>query len=106
MPHGAIVVAHGDAESSRYYIHSELEGTENEALAALLNTVDASQKASRARSIKQRRRQVFRVSERSYFLRVMHRGYSSQAHFTLAELVADTHDDDLPDTVGGSTEGP
>ncbi|MFD9389739.1 hypothetical protein ACFWBB_03030 [Streptomyces sp. NPDC060000] len=106
MPRWAIVVAHGDAESSRYYIHSEPEGTESEALAALLNTVDAFQKASRPKSIKRQRRQVFRVSERSYFVRVMHRGYSGQAHFTLAELVADTHDDDLPDTVADLTAEP
>ncbi|MFF3166156.1 hypothetical protein [Streptomyces sp. NPDC003273] len=101
MPRWAIVIAHGDAESSRYYIHSELEGTESEALAALRSTVDASQKAS-----KRQRRQVFCVSERSYFLRIMYRGYSSQAHFTLAELVADTHDDDLPDTVAELTAQP
>ncbi|MFF0833795.1 MULTISPECIES: hypothetical protein [unclassified Streptomyces] len=101
MPRWAIVIAHGDAESSRYYIHSELEGTESEALAALRSTVDASQKAS-----KRQRRQVFRVSERSYFLRIMYRSYSTQAHFTLAELVADTHDDDLPDTVTELTAQP
>lgn len=99
MPRWAIVIAHGDAESSGYHIHSELEGTEGEALAALLSTVEAFEKASREKSIKRQRRQVFRVSERSYFVRVMHRGYSGQAHFTLAELVADTHDDDLPDGV-------
>ncbi|MCX5266109.1 MULTISPECIES: hypothetical protein [unclassified Streptomyces] len=106
MPRWAIVMAHGDAESSRYYIQNELEGTESEALAALQTTVDAFQKASRAKSIKRQRRQVFRVSERSYFVRVMHRGYSGQAHFTLAELVADTHDDDLPDTVADLTAEP
>ncbi|MFB7779978.1 hypothetical protein [Streptomyces bauhiniae] len=106
MPRWAIVIAHGDAESSRYHIHSELEGTEGEALAALLSTVEAFQKASREKSIKRQRRQVFRVSERSYFVRVMHRGYSDQAHFTLAELVADTHDDDLPDGVTDLTAQP
>jgi hypothetical protein len=30
---------------------------------------------------------------------------NQEAHFTLAELIADTHDDDLPDTVGGLVEG-
>ncbi|MEU0332341.1 hypothetical protein [Streptomyces sp. NPDC006193] len=106
MPRWAIVTAHGDAESSRYYIASELEGSEGEALAALQNAVDAFQKAHSARPSKRQQRQVFRVSERSYFVRVSHRGYSDQAHFTLAELVADTHDDDLPDTVADLTAKP
>jgi hypothetical protein len=106
MPRWAIVIAHGDAESSRYYIDSELEGSESEALAALQSAVDAFQKARRARSIERQQRQVFRVSERSYFVRVNHRGYSGQAHFTLAELVADTHNDDLPDTVADLTTKP
>ncbi len=44
MPRWAIVIAHGDAESSSYHIHKELEGTEGEALAALLSTVEAFQK--------------------------------------------------------------
>ncbi|MER5447795.1 hypothetical protein ABT065_19575 [Streptomyces sp. NPDC002764] len=106
MPRWAIVIAHGDAESSRYYIDSELEGSESEALAALHNAVDAFQKARRAKSIARQRRQVFRVSERSYFVRVNHGTYSGQAHFTLAELVADTHDDALPDTVADLSAKP
>ncbi|MFE2311912.1 hypothetical protein ACFXC8_01700 [Streptomyces sp. NPDC059441] len=30
---------------------------------------------------------------------------TARAHFTLAELIADTHDDSLPNTVGGSPKG-
>ncbi|MGW7042151.1 hypothetical protein ACWGDT_05415 [Streptomyces avermitilis] len=101
MPRWAIVQANGQAEASRYTVRRELEGSEAEALAALLHIVDTFEKAVTAAGIRRQKRRVFRVAERSYFVRVENRMSVEEAHFTLAELIADTHDDDLPDTVGG-----
>ncbi|MFI0965734.1 hypothetical protein ACH4S8_30710 [Streptomyces sp. NPDC021080] len=105
MPRWAVVEAHGQAESSWYRIHSELEGTEAEALSAMLRIVDSFKKAYSVKGIQRQKRQVFRVSERSYYVRVEDRWSSAEeAHFTLAELIADIHDDDLPDTAGEPAE--
>jgi hypothetical protein len=50
------------------------------------------------------RRQVFRVSDRSYVVRVGGRWSNHEAHFTLAELIADTHDDELSSSASGSPQ--
>lgn len=102
MPRWAVPRAEGEAEAFRYTVHRQLEGTEAEALAAMLHMVDTFAEAATAGGRRRQRRQVFRVSERSYFVRVENLMSNEEAHFTLAELAADTHDDDLPDTAGGS----
>ncbi|MFE6337219.1 hypothetical protein ACFVOK_29000 [Streptomyces sp. NPDC057798] len=91
----------GEAEAYRYTVYRELEGTEAEALAAMLRIVDSYAEAVTESGRRRQRRQVFRVSERSYVVRVENWMSDEQAHFTLAELIADTHADDLPDTVSG-----
>ncbi|MCX4598816.1 hypothetical protein OG819_58125 [Streptomyces sp. NBC_01549] len=48
---------------------------------------------------KVKRREVFRCSDRSYFVRVNGRLYEFEYFFQLAELVADTKSPDLPDTI-------
>jgi hypothetical protein len=96
----------GLAELSHYTVYRELEGTEAEALAGMLRIIDTFEEAVTDRGRRRQRRQVFRVSERSYFVRV-EKGWSThEAHFILAELIADTHDDGLPDAAGESTKGP
>jgi hypothetical protein len=105
MPRWAVLQAEGQAEGFRYTVHRELEGTEAEALAAMLHIVNTFEEAFTSAGRRRQRRRVFRVSERSYFVRVENRMSNKEAHFTLAELIADTHDDDLPDTVGGLVEG-
>ncbi|MGW7613823.1 hypothetical protein ACWGKW_42690 [Streptomyces sp. NPDC054766] len=68
--------------------------------------MDTFKKVYSAAGIRRQKRQVFRVSERSYYMRVKDRwSRADEAHFTLAELIADTHDDDLPDTAGEPAEG-
>lgn len=106
MPRWAVVEAHGQAEASIYAVHSELEGTEAEAVAALLRIVDTYEEAVTAAGRRRQRRKVFRVSDRSYLVRVENLLSIHEAHFTLAELIADTHDDGLPNTMGGSPKGP
>ncbi|MGW1729227.1 hypothetical protein ACWCQK_41160 [Streptomyces sp. NPDC002306] len=106
MPRWAIVKAHGEAEAFRYNIDKELEGTEAQALAVMLRLIDTVAEAFTEAGRRRERRQVFRVSERSYVVRVENRWSNYEAHFTLAELIADTHDDDLPSGASGSTQGP
>ncbi|WP_284436813.1 hypothetical protein [Streptomyces sp. TUS-ST3] len=106
MPGWAVMRALGLAELSNYTVYRELEGTEAEALAGMLRIIDTFEEAATAAGRRRQRRQVFRVSERSYFVRVENRMSTQEAHFMLAELVADTHDDDLPDTVAGLTAKP
>ncbi|MFG1663914.1 hypothetical protein [Streptomyces sp. Y7] len=48
---------------------------------------------------KVKRREVFRCSDRSYFVRVSGRLSEFEFFFQLAELVADTKSSDLPDTI-------
>ncbi|MFE3033681.1 hypothetical protein ACFXKY_18815 [Streptomyces canus] len=107
MPGWAVMRALGLAEISNYTVCRELEGTEAEALAEMLRIIDTFGQAATAAGRHRQRRQVFRVSERSYFVRV-EKGWSTpqEAHFILAELVADTQDDDLPDTVADPTAKP
>ncbi|MFF7074220.1 hypothetical protein [Streptomyces pseudovenezuelae] len=106
MPRWAIVQASGEAEAFRYNIHKELEGTEAQALAEMLRIIDTVADALTEAGRRRQRRRVFRVSDRSYTVRVESRGWSYDAHFTLAELIADTHDDELPSSATGSTQGP
>ncbi|MET9506013.1 hypothetical protein ABZY42_30540 [Streptomyces sp. NPDC006622] len=106
MPRWAVMRALGRAELSHYTVHRELEGTEVEALAAMMHIIDTFEEAVTAAGRRRQRRQVFRVSERSYFVRVQNRMSAEEAQFVLAELMADTHDDGLPDAAGGSTQTP
>ncbi|MFI5476627.1 hypothetical protein ACIA6D_41425 [Streptomyces cacaoi] len=106
MPGWAVMRALGQAELSNYTVYRELEGTEGEALAGMLRIIDTFEEAVTAAGRRRQRRQVFRVSERSYFVRVENRMSSKEAHFILAELIADTHNDGLPGAAGGLTETP
>ncbi|QLJ02779.1 hypothetical protein HZZ00_18310 [Streptomyces sp. NEAU-sy36] len=101
MARWVVMRAEGEAEAFRYTVHRELEGAEAEVLARMLHIVDTFAEALTESGRRRQRRQVFRLSERSYFVRVQNRTSVEEAHFTLAELIADTHADDLPDTVGG-----
>ncbi|MFF0593500.1 hypothetical protein [Streptomyces antibioticus] len=101
MTRWAVLRAEGVAEAFRYTVHLELEGTEAEALAALPHIADTFAEADTESGRRRQRRRVFRISDRSYFVRVENRTSVEEAHFTLAELVADTHADGLPDTVSG-----
>ncbi|MGW2826720.1 hypothetical protein ACWC24_37940 [Streptomyces sp. NPDC001443] len=101
MPHWAVLRAEGQAEAFRYTVHRELEGTEAEALASMRDIIDTFAEAFTESGRRRQRRQVFQVSERRYFVRVHNRWSVEEAHFSLAELIADTQDADLPDTVGG-----
>jgi hypothetical protein len=106
MPRWAIVKADGEAEAFRYNIHKELEGTEAQALAEMLRIIDTVAEGLTEAGRSRQRRRVFRVSDRSYVVRVESRRSNHEAHFTLAELVADTHDDELPSSASGSTQRP
>ncbi|MET7455380.1 hypothetical protein ABZT03_26495 [Streptomyces sp. NPDC005574] len=106
MPRWAIVKADGEAEAFRYNIHKELEGTEAQALAEMLRIIDTVAEAFTEAGRRRERRRVFRVSDRSYVVRVENRWSNYEAHFTLAELIADTHDDELPSSASGSTQKP
>ncbi|MFE9626751.1 hypothetical protein [Streptomyces sp. NPDC006527] len=107
MPRWAIVKAAGEAEAFRYNIYKELEGTEAQALAEMLRIMDTVGEALTEAGRGRQRRQVFRVSDRSYVVRVTSRWSPDyEAHFTLAELIADTHDDELPSSTSGSKQGP
>lgn len=106
MPRWAILKAEGEAEAFRYNIHKEVEGTEAQALAVMLRLIDTCAEALTEAGRRRERRRVFRVSERSYVVRVESRWSSHEAHFTLAELIADTHDDSLPSSASGSMQGP
>ncbi|GGQ75008.1 hypothetical protein [Streptomyces asoensis] len=96
----------GLSELSHHTVWHELEGTEAEARAEMLRIIDTFGAAGTARGRRRQRRRVYRVSERSYFVRVEKGMSSNEAHFVLAELVADTHGDGLPDTAGDAPETP
>ncbi|MFI9562934.1 hypothetical protein [Streptomyces rishiriensis] len=99
VPQWVVLQAAGEAEAWRYTVRRELEGSEAEALAAMLGIVDTFAEAVTERGRRGQRRRVFRVSERRYFVRVHNRiSRTEEAHFALAELIADSRDDDLPDT--------
>ncbi|WP_329184058.1 hypothetical protein [Streptomyces sp. NBC_01428] len=98
VPRWVVLRVTGEAEAFRDTVHRELEGSEAEALAAMLRMIDTFEQASSEKKRLRQRRQVFRVSERRYFVRVHNRFSNAEAQFTLAELIADTHDDDVPDT--------
>ncbi|WP_328722317.1 hypothetical protein OHT52_24440 [Streptomyces sp. NBC_00247] len=100
MPRWFVVEISGETPLFQQGVEREIEGTEEEALAGLRDVVDNFAKARTESGRRRQRRQVSRISERSYFVRV-HNRKVEQAHFTLAEVVADTHDDALPDTVSG-----
>jgi hypothetical protein len=101
MSQWVVLRAEGQAEAFRYTVHRELEGTETEALAAMRDAADIFGQAHTESGRRRQRRQIFQVSERSYFVRVHNRASVEEAHFTLAKLVADTHDAALPDNAGG-----
>ncbi|MEU1087545.1 hypothetical protein ABZ401_12060 [Streptomyces sp. NPDC005892] len=100
MPRWFVMKASGEMPHFQQTVH-EIGGTEAEALAELLDTVDNFAKAQTERGRRRQRREVGRISDRSYFVRVHNRMSVEQAHFTLAEVVADTHDDALPDRLSG-----
>ncbi|WP_314222929.1 hypothetical protein [Streptomyces zaehneri] len=106
MPGWAVMRALGLSELSNYTVSRELEGTEAEALAEMLRIIDTFGEAVTARGRRRQRRRVYRVSERSYFVRVEKGMSSNEAHYILAELIADTHNDGLPDAAGGLAETP
>ncbi|MEU5256683.1 hypothetical protein [Streptomyces longwoodensis] len=65
----------------------------------MLELVDTFAEARKEAKRRRQRRQVFRLNERSYFIRVHNRfGAIEEAHFILAPLIADTSNDQLPDT--------
>ncbi|MEU9332218.1 hypothetical protein AB0D49_03510 [Streptomyces sp. NPDC048290] len=93
MPRWAVLRAKGEAEAYRHTVHREFEGTETEAMAELFRLLDTFEEH-------RRRRRVYRISERCYLVRVEGRLFTSEARFTLAELVVDTEDVELPDGAG------
>ncbi|MGW5367977.1 hypothetical protein ACWER6_11985 [Streptomyces sp. NPDC004009] len=99
MSRWVVLQVEGQAEALRYTARREVEGTEAYALAVLRQVVNTFGQAVTESGRRRQRRQVFRVSERSYFVRVHNRMSVEESHLTLAELVADTHDDGLPDTL-------
>ncbi|MER6443325.1 hypothetical protein ABT275_44710 [Streptomyces sp. NPDC001185] len=102
LPRWAILRAEGQSEAFTYGVYREVEGTEDEALAVMRGLIDTFDEARTERKRKRQTRQVFRLSERTYFVRVQYPwGSNTSAQFTLAELIADTSSDDLPDIVGG-----
>ncbi|MFI1377670.1 hypothetical protein ACH4UY_37530 [Streptomyces longwoodensis] len=103
VPHWAILKASGPPDLFGYSVYRELEGTEAEALAVMLELVDTFAEARTEAGHRRQRRQVFRLNERSYFIRVHNRVAAiEEAHFILAPLIADTSNDQLPDIAGQS----
>ncbi|WP_328443951.1 hypothetical protein OG780_01870 [Streptomyces sp. NBC_00386] len=84
-----------DAEASSYRTLAELDGSADEAMAALREEVNTYDRGI----TKVVRREVFRCSERSYFVRVNGRLSLSECFIQLCELVADTAAADLPDGI-------
>ncbi|MFF7452209.1 MULTISPECIES: hypothetical protein [unclassified Streptomyces] len=74
---------------------TEFEGSAEEAMTELAKRVNTYDREV----TKVKRREVFRCSDRSYFVRVNGRLNEYEYFFQLAELVADTKSPDLPDTV-------
>ncbi|MFE9437318.1 hypothetical protein OG458_41270 [Streptomyces sp. NBC_01281] len=104
VPHWVVLQATDVAGPFSDRVYRELKGSEAEARAAMLEIVDTFGQAASEKKRLRQRRQVFQLSERRYFVRV-HNSYSNEeGYFTLAELIADTHDDDLPDTAGKAIE--
>lgn len=102
MSRWVVLRTDGMSEGFRYNApYRDLEGTEAEALGAMLRIVDTYAQPRSESGRRRQRRKVIRVTDRSYILEVHHRMSAEHAQFTLAEVIADTHDDDLPDTVGG-----
>jgi hypothetical protein len=84
------------AEASGVRPLAEFEGSAEKAMtdfAEIVNTYDRDVR-------KVTRREVFRNSDRSYFVRVKGRVREFEYLFQLAELVADTESPELPDTIG------
>lgn len=98
MPRWIVLEGEGHGEPFTYSVHRELEGTEAEALASLRHIIDTYDEPLTAGGRRRQRRQVYRVSDRRYFVRIENLMLQREAHFALAELIADTHDDSLPDT--------
>ncbi|MFG3551011.1 hypothetical protein [Streptomyces sp. NPDC047725] len=83
------------AEASSVRALTEFEGSAEEAMTEFskrVNTYDQD-------VTKVKRREVFRCSDRSYFVRVNGRLSQFEYFFQLAELVADTGFSGLPDTI-------
>ncbi|MFI8327159.1 hypothetical protein [Streptomyces sp. NPDC085529] len=83
------------AEGSSVRTLAEFEGSAEEALAEFAKRVNTYDRDV----TKVKRREVFRCSDRAYFVRVNGRLHEFEYFFQLAELVADTKSPDLPDTV-------
>lgn len=88
------------AEARNTDVLRELSGTEEEAMNMLLDEVN-TYTGSFGRV---RRRQVFRCSERSYFVRLQGRMFTYGYSVQLAELVADSQDPGLPDAVASDRD--
>ncbi|MFG1810433.1 hypothetical protein [Streptomyces sp. NPDC049040] len=84
------------AEASGVHPLAEFEGSAEEAAAGFAEMVSTYDHDVR----KVTRREVFKCSDRSYFVRVKGRIREFEYLFQLAELVADTKSPDLPDTIG------
>ncbi|MGW2277001.1 hypothetical protein [Streptomyces sp. NPDC001770] len=106
MPRWFVLKTGGETPHFEQRVHREFGGDEGEALAELLDSVDNFAKAHTEKGRRRQRREVGRVSDRSYFVRVHNGMRVEQAHFTLAEVMADTHDDALPDSVSGQPGEP
>lgn len=72
----------------------------------MLQIIDTVAKAVTEAGRRRERRRVFRVSDRSHVVRIESRRSNYEAHFTLVELIADTHDDELPDTAADLSAKP
>jgi len=83
------------AEASSVRTLAEFEGSAEEAMTEFAKSVDTYDRDV----AKVKRREVFRCSDRSYFVRVNGRLSEVEYFFRLAELVADTKSPDLPDTI-------
>ncbi|MEU9157994.1 hypothetical protein AB0D59_47590 [Streptomyces sp. NPDC048417] len=83
------------AETYRVAIIEELEGSDVEAreiLSSRINTYDG-------RISKVKRREVYKISEHSYILRIHGRMSSDAYLFQMAELIADASAPEMPDGV-------
>ncbi|WP_214498513.1 hypothetical protein, partial [Streptomyces virginiae] len=83
------------AEASSVRTLAEFEGSAEEAMARFAKEVNSYD----LDVTKVKRREVFKCSDRSYFVRVNGRLLQFEYFFQLAELVADTKSADLPDTI-------
>ncbi|AWW41551.1 MULTISPECIES: hypothetical protein [Streptomyces] len=101
MPRWAVIRDAGQAESFTFGVYRELEGSEAEAHSAMLRIIDEYGHAHTASGRRRQRRQVYRISERSYLLRCHNRMFTDETVFTLAELIADTRDQEFPDSLYG-----